>query len=316
MSVIRGGKYLLKTKAGKKLLSRAEKLIKKKKYATEYRKQFKSTHLDKLYVHGARTTAKYKFKQKPVSGGGIEIKTQKGTHYGIKGIMHKMHPKGVGAIIRRMPYVGARESWSAEMSRMYGGVHMAQDPASVKKSMGLLLRGYKKRKKIKKAEGGPVKLLKGALLTKGIRKGFKIFKKETPQVFSKMKRSRLQLKTDTKKLKTPELTPLGVTKVKPDDLRKLVISEGLKHKIKKQAKIVLKHNRKAMPLLWSKAKSLTQVYKLDKYNKFKTKDKLDILHKDFKNLESYINRIKSKSATKHSHGGEVTIGNNVDRSLL
>ena len=165
-------------------------------------------------------------------------------------------------------------------------------------------------------DGGPVKLLRGALLTKGIRKGFKIFKKEIPQVFSKMKRSRLQLKTDTKKLKTPELTPLGVTKVKPDDLRKLVISEGLKHKIKKQAAITLKHNRKAMPLLWSKAKSLTQVYKLHKYNKFKTKDKLDILHKDFKNLETYINKIKSKSATKHSTGGEIVIGKNVDRSLL
>jgi len=154
------------------------------------------------------------------------------------------------------------------------------------------------------------------LLTKGIRAGFKIFKKETPQLFSKMKRSRLQLKTDTKKFKTPELTPLGVTKVKPDDLRKLVLSEGLKHKIKKQAKMTLLHNRKAMPLLWSKAKSLEQVYKLDKYNKPNTKRKLDILYKDFKNLESYINRIKSKSATKHSHGGEVTIGNNVDRSLL
>ena len=158
MSVIRGGKYLLKTKAGRKLLSRAEKLIKKKKYATEYRKQFKSTHkgLDRIYVHGARTTAKHKFKQKPVSGGGVEIKTQKGTYYGIKGITAKMHPKGAGAVIRRMPYVGSRESWRGEMERMYGGVHMAQDRASIKKSMGLLLKGYKKRKKIKKAEGGEI----------------------------------------------------------------------------------------------------------------------------------------------------------------
>ena len=165
-------------------------------------------------------------------------------------------------------------------------------------------------------DGGPVKLLRGALLTKGIKKGFKIFKKETPQLFSKMKRSRLQLKADTKKFKTPELTPLGVTKVKPDDLRKLAISEGLRHKIKKQAKIALKHNRKAMPLLWGKSSSLRHIANLDKYNKFKTQKKLEKFHKDFKNLESYINRIKSKSATKHSHGGEVTIGNNVDRSLL
>ena len=158
MSVIRGGKYLLKTKAGRKLLSRAEKLIKKKKYAKAYRKAigYKSPHLDRLYVHGARTTAKHKFKQKPVSGGGVEVKTQKGTHYGITGIPAKMHPKGAGAVIRRMPYVGARESWTAEMARMYGGIHMRQDRASIKKSMGLLLKGYKKRKKIKKAEGGEI----------------------------------------------------------------------------------------------------------------------------------------------------------------
>jgi len=153
MSVIRGGKYLLKTKAGKKLLSKAQKLIRKKKLAKEYRKQFKS--VEPYNIH-TTSGVKYNFKQKPVRGGGIEIKTQKGTHYGVRGIMHKMHPKGAGAIIKRMPYVGSRESWSAEMSRMYGGIHMAQDQASIKKSMGLLLKGYKKRKKIKKAEGGEI----------------------------------------------------------------------------------------------------------------------------------------------------------------
>ena len=165
-------------------------------------------------------------------------------------------------------------------------------------------------------DGGPVKLLRGALLTKGIRKGFKIFKKESPQLFSKMKRSRLQLKADTKKIKTPELIPLGISKIKPDDLRKLTIAQGVKIKVKNQAKIALLHNRKAMPLLWSKAKSLKQVYKLDKYNKPNTQIKIDKFFKEHTKLEKYIDKIKSKSATKHSHGGEVTIGNNVDRSLL
>jgi len=291
----------------------AIKLVKRKKYT--WRDQFKSRE-GTIRVKGKKTELKHKFKQKPTTHSGIEIKTQKGTHYGVRGIMHKMHPKGAGAVIRRMPYVGSRESWRGEMERMYGGVHMAQDRASVKKSMGLLLKGYKKRKKIKKAEGGPVKLLKGALLTKGIRAGFKIFKKETPQLFSKMKRSRLQLKTDTKKIKTPELIPLGISKIKPDDLRKLTIAQGVKVKVKNQAKIALLHNRKAMPLLWSKAKSLKQVYKLDKYNKPNTKSKIDKFFKEHTNLEKYIDKIKSKSATKHSHGGEVTIGNNVDRSLL
>ena len=165
-------------------------------------------------------------------------------------------------------------------------------------------------------DGGPVKLLKGALLTKGIRTGFKIFKKEAPQLFSKMKRSRLQLKADTKKIKTPELTPLGISKIKPDDLRKLTIAQGIKIKVKNQAKIALRHNRKAMPLLWSKAKSLKQVYKLGKYDKPTTQIKIDKFFKEHTKLEKYIDKIKSKSATKHSHGGEVTIGNNVDRSLL
>ena len=310
MSVIRGSKYVLKTKAGKKLLSTAEKLIRKKKLAKEYRKQFKS--VEPYNIH-TTTGVKYKFKQKPVRGGGIELKTQKGTHYGVRGIMHKMHSKGAGAVIRRMPYVGSRESWGAEMHRMYGGIHMSQDPASIKKSMRILLK--KKKRKIKKAEGGPVKLLRGALLTKAIKRGFKQFKKETAG--HKMHtRSRLKLKKDTKYIKTPELIPLGVHKIKPDDLRKLTIAQGVKIKVQNQAKIALKHNRKAMPLLWGKSSSMRHIANLDKYNKFKTQTKLDKFYKDYANLESYINKIKSKSATKHSHGGEVTIGNNVDRSLL
>ena len=254
--------------------------------------------------------------QKPTTRSGIEIKTQKGTHYGIKGIEHKMHRKGAGAVIKRMPYVGSRETWGEEMHRMYGGVHMSQTRAGTQKSVQILAKNYKKRFKKKKAEGGPVKLLRGALLTKGIRAGFKIFKKESPQLFSKMKRSRLQLKTDTKKIKTPELIPLGISKIKPDDLRKLTIAQGVKIKVKNQAKIALRHNRKAMPLLWSKAKSLKQVYKLGKYDKPNTKRKIDKFFKEHTKLEKYIDKIKSKSATKHSHGGEVVIHNNVDRSLL
>ena len=65
-----------------------------------------------------------------------------------------------------------------------------------------------------------------------------------------------------------------------------------------------------------KAKTLKQVYKLDKYNKPRTEKKLDKFFKDYTKLETYINKIKSKSATKHSTGGEIVIGKNVDRSLL
>ena len=42
------------------------------------------------------------------------------------------------------------------MHRMYGGVHMAQDRASVNKSMRILLGRRRKKRKIKKAEGGEI----------------------------------------------------------------------------------------------------------------------------------------------------------------
>jgi hypothetical protein len=281
----------------------ALKLAKRKKYT--WRDQFKSQKTTPR-VKGTKTEAKYNFKQKPTTHSGIEIKTQKGTHYGRRGLTMKVNPGGFGAIVKRMPYVGSRETWGEEMHRMYGGVHMAQDRASVNKSVRILL-GRKKRKIKKK--------LKGGLLTKAIKRGFKLFKKETAG--HKMHtRSRLKLKQDPKYIKTPELAPLGVHKIKPDDLRKLTIAQGVKIKVQKQAKIALKHNRKAMPLMWGRSSSLRHIANLNKYNKFKTQTKLDKFYKDFTKLETYINKIKSKSATKHSTGGEIVIGKNVDRGLL
>ena len=288
--------------------SKTTKLSKKvymKAYNKEYNKGYKS--LSKYQHRAGQTKLKdITRQQKATTHSGIEIKTQRGTHYGRRGLTMKVNPGGFGAIVKRMPYVGSRETWGEEMSRMYGGVHMAQDPASVKKSIKLLIG--KKKRKIKKK-------LKGGLLTKAIKTGFKQFKKETAG--HKMHtRSRLKLKQDTKYIKTPELASLGVTKIKPDDLRKLTIAQGLKIKVQKMAKTTLKHNKKAMPLLWGKAKNLRQVAKLDKYNKPNTERKLDKFFKDYTKLETYINKIKSKSATKHSTGGEIVIGKNVDRSLL
>jgi len=290
----------------RKLLTRAMKLARRKASQKKYNQIYKSLSRRNIYVKGKKTEAKYNFKQKPTTHSGIEIKTQKGTHYGRRGLTLKVNPGGFGAIVKRMPYVGSRETWGEEMHRMYGGVHMSQNPADVKKSVRILLG--KKKRKIKKK-------LKGGLLTKAIKTGFKQFKKATAG--HKMHtRARLKLKQDPKYIKTPELAPLGVHKIKPDDLRKLTIAQGLKIKIQNQAKIALKHNKKAMPLLWGKAKNLRQVYKLDKYNKPRTEKKLDQFHKDYTKLETYINQIKSKSATKHSTGGEIVIGKNVDRSLL
>jgi hypothetical protein len=297
--------YITDAGLKKKKLSKLSRKEYTKAYNKEYNKSYKS--LSKYQNRAGQTKLKdISRQQKATTHSGIEIKTQKGTHYGITGRTMKVNPGGFGAIVKRMPYVGSRESWGEEMSRMYGGVHMSQHPADVKKSINILLG--KKKRKIKKK-------LKGGLLTKAIKTGFKQFRKETAG--HKMHtRSRLKLKQDTKYIKTPELAPLGVHKIKPDDLRKLTIAQGLKIKIQKMAKTTLKHNKKAMPLLWGKAKNLRQVYKLDKYNKPNTERKLDKFFKDFTKLETYINKIKSKSATKHSTGGEIVIGKNVDRSLL
>ena len=289
----------------KRLLTATMRLARKKAAAKKYNKIYKSLS---PFKHRAQQTKLKDIgrQQKATTHSGIEIKTQKGTHYGITGRTMKVNPGGLGAIVKRMPYVGSRESWGEEMSRMYGGVHMSQNPESIKKSIKILIG--KKKRKIKKK-------LKGGLLTKAIKTGFKQFKKETAG-HPMHTRSRLKLKQDPKYIKTPELAPLGVHKIKPDDLRKLTISQGLKIKVQKMAKTALKHNKKAMPLLWGKAKTLKQVYKLDKYNKPRTEKKLDKFFKDYTKLETYINKIKSKGATKHSTGGEIVIGNNVDRSLL
>ena len=329
--LLKAGRKARRIKRAKKALESGKKLktstlqsyitdagLKKKspllKLSPKFRKKLHSRKASKLnkslspFQHRAGQTKLKDIgrQQKATTHSGIEIKTQKGTHYGITGRTMKVNPGGFGAIVKRMPYVGSRESWGEEMSRMYGGIHMSQHPDAVKKSINILLG--KKKRKIKKK-------LRGGLLTKAIKTGFKQFKKETAG--HKMHtRSRLKIKQDTKYIKTPQLSSLGVTKIKPDDLRKLTIAQGLKIKIQNQAKIALKHNKKAMPLLWGKAKNLNQVYKLDKYNKPKTEKKLNKFFKDYTKLETYINKIKSKSATKHSTGGEIVIGKNVDRSLL
>ena len=95
---------------------------------------------------------RYKSKQKPVSGGGSERNPQiSSIHPGASEV--PINQKTLGATIRRMPYIGSRESWNAEMTRLYGGIHMSFDPKRIKKSVKLLT----KKKKIKKAtEGGEV----------------------------------------------------------------------------------------------------------------------------------------------------------------
>ena len=156
--------------------------------------------------------------------------------------------------------------------------------------------------------------LRGALIKKGTKLAYRLATKKYPELFKKKRLSIKELKSK-KVRKTPELSPLGVTKIATNDLRKLAVAEVTKDRLQKLGNIAIKHNKKAVSLIWSKAKNLKQVFKLDKYNLPKTKAKLESLGKQYANLSKYQETIKAKSATKHSEGGEVTI-KNVDRSLL
>jgi len=157
--------------------------------------------------------------------------------------------------------------------------------------------------------------LRGALIRKGTKLAYKLATKKFPQVFKKKKFSIAELKT--KKIqKTPELAPIGVTKLKPNDLRKLVVAEAIKNRITHLGNLAIKHNKKAINLFWGKAKHIDAIVKLEKYHKIATKKKLENLGRQYENLTKYQDTIKVKTATKHSEGGEVVISKNVDRSLL
>ena len=122
----------------------------------------KQQHYENLKKKGPRIQAKtdiqYKFKQKPKTGGGRQVLTAKGSSYGIGAREHEITSPVLKVAVRRGSFKGARtlgESWYSEMKRMYGGVHMAQDTKSIKKSVNLLTK--KKHFKIKKvAQGGEV----------------------------------------------------------------------------------------------------------------------------------------------------------------
>ena len=89
-------------------------------------------------------------KQKPKHphGGPGEI-TQKGTHYGLRGREHKLHSSKLAIALKHprfQHWPHDRESWRSQMDRMYGGIHMSQDPKLVKKSIKVLAKKLKKKK--------------------------------------------------------------------------------------------------------------------------------------------------------------------------
>ena len=164
-------------------------------------------------------------------------------------------------------------------------------------------------------EGGPIKALRGTLIKKGTKLAYRLATKRYPQVFKKKRFSVAEYKA--KKIrKTPELASLGVTKIAANDLRKLAVAEAIKSRITHLGNLAIKHNKKAVSLFWGKAKHIEAIVKLEKYHKPATKRKLESLGKQYANLTKYQDTLKVKTATKHSEGGEVVVGKNVDRDLL
>ena len=147
-------RYAFKTKRGKKLLSEAQKLINFKKSKLRVQESLKKTG-PRIQ---AKTDIRYKFKQKPKTGGGAETHPQQ-LSYGVGAKEHKINQKLASIAARRPAYKGAHhldESWRSEMTRLFGGVHMAQDPKLIKKSIKLLVKKLKKKKIKKATEGGEV----------------------------------------------------------------------------------------------------------------------------------------------------------------
>ena len=122
------------------------------------KKELKSLKSHILRVKGKKTEAKHTFKQKPKTGGGAETHPQQ-LSYGVGAKEHKINQKLASIAARRPAYKGAHhldESWRSEMTRLFGGVHMSQDPKLVKKSIKVLAKKLKKKKIKKATEGGEV----------------------------------------------------------------------------------------------------------------------------------------------------------------
>ena len=144
----------IKGRVLRKVLSEAQKLINKKRKNLKQYEGYKKTG-PRIQ---AKTDIRYKFKQKPKTGGGAETHPQQ-LSYGVGAKEHKINQKLTSIASRRPAYKGAHhldESWRSEMTRLFGGLHMSQDPKLVKKSIKVLAKKLKKKKIKKATEGGEV----------------------------------------------------------------------------------------------------------------------------------------------------------------
>jgi len=147
------GKFGLKSKRGKKLLSEAQKLINKKKSKLRVQESLKKTG-PRIQ---AKTDIRYKFKQKPKHpGGGAAPISARTTHYGPQGKELKVGSHAKRAIWHDTRAKGS-ESWRSEMTRYFGGLQTG--PRSIKrlhKSYVKDIRKLRKKLKTKLSVGGLV----------------------------------------------------------------------------------------------------------------------------------------------------------------
>ena len=169
------------------------------------------------------------------------------------------------------------------------------------------------------------KLLKGALLTKGVKTAYKLAKKKYPSLFTAKALSMIK---GTKTHQYSQLKQLGFAKgLKAKDLRKMGVSEVLRERLEKLKRLSITHHGKAAKIVkskmitpWKGGKATAlftprQYRNIHRYDKTSTQKKLDVLGKSQGDLSVYQQTIRAKTATKHALGGLI-IGKNVDRSLL
>ena len=123
--------------------------------------------LKSLNPYNIKTTKDIKTirKQKPkhISGGADDTSLRTATHYGLEGKEFKVASGQAKRAIWHDTRARGSESWRAEMSRVFGGEHMAQSGISLKRSLSKLhkqiaseIKKFKKKIIKKATEGGEV----------------------------------------------------------------------------------------------------------------------------------------------------------------
>jgi len=136
--------------AGRKL---AKKLATKLNRSAWRKKHYKSL---KPYAIKAKSLKSYKttkFQKSKHPGGGAAPISRTATHYGPGGKEFKVGSHAKRAIWHDTRAKGS-ESWHSEMTRVFGGMHMAQSGPGLKRSMKTLHKSFAKdirklRKKLK-----------------------------------------------------------------------------------------------------------------------------------------------------------------------